>query len=410
MRHVALCDVADEPDIMAAAIRSDARFSDRIVILSPRRGPPFETSGILNIPMQFALEDTASPYWRQKHGMRKAIALGAGLQSARLFGGVEDVLMNIEACDPDVIHLRNMGSFGEWLEQKCSRCFPGRRVFSCPGTYDHDENDARWRSYDPTSLVSIVVPVYNGERYLHLSIESCLAQTHENFELVIVDDDSTDNTPAIIRSYAAIDHRIRHISSATNLGPPESLNVGFRFAEGCFLTWTSDDNLYAPTALEYMVQQLCTFTKVGLVYCGAHYIDEASNRSTPIHMQLQFPPTALARRYVVGACFLYRREVMDVVRPYRPVYRYVEDWDFFIRACIKFPARFYFEPFYFYRKHSGSLSGAHSNKWKPLGKKLRREHFGSGQNRIMLPTVDQRTPNIFLDTRDRKAKPQSIGP
>ena len=389
MRYVVVCDVGDERAVIAETRKRFDRSGDRIVVLSPRLGVATETNGILSVPMKFALEDAGSRNWQRKHRMRKAIAIAAGLRSARFFTNVEDLLVNIEACDPDVIDLGKLGGFGRWLEVKCTQRFPGRRVTTDTGC-NHGEDAADWRSYDPTALVSIILPVHNGQKYLSGSIESCLAQTHRNLELIIVDDCSSDNSPAIIEMYCAADRRIKLIRNDRNLGLPESLNVGFQSSRGAFLTWTSDDNLYTETAIEYMVQQLCTFTEMGLVYCGVYHIDEAGDLIGP---QLPLPPAAIARDNVVTACFLYRREVMDAVGPYRPAYRFVEDWDFFIRACLKFPAKFYYEMCYSYRHHGGSLTSAHRDKWKVLGEKLHREHFGSRDNQIVVPTLHQLIPN-----------------
>ena len=389
MRYVVVCDVGDERAVIAEIRKRFDRSGDRILVLSPRLGVATEAHGILSVPMKFALKDAGLPNWRRKNRVRKAIAISAGLRSARFLGNIEDLMVNIEACDPDVIDLGKLGGFGRWLEAKCAQRFPGRKVTTDSDDYRHDENAEGWRSYDPTALVSIVLPVHNGQEYLDSSIKSCLAQTHRNIELIIVDDGSSDNTPAIIERYSTADGRIKVIRNGRNLGLPESLNVGFKFSQGDFLTWTSDDNLYAETAIEYMVQQLCTFAEIGLVYCGVHHINETDG---PIGPQLPLPPTAIARDCTVTACFLYRRKVMDAVGPYRPEYRYVEDWDFFTRACLKFPAKFNFELCYFYRHHGSSLTSAHRDKWKVLSEKLHREHFGSGDNQICLPTQQQLMP------------------
>jgi len=391
VRYTIVCDARAEPAVIAEARQRLDRSGDRIVVLSPRTGEAFETDGILSAMMRFALADAGLPNWPRKHRVRKAIAIAAGLRSARVFDNIEeDLLANIEACDPDVINLGKLGGFGRWLQAKCAQRLPGRKVTTDIDGYSHDENVAGWRSYDRTALVSIILPVRNGEKYLSFSIESCLAQTHRNFELVIVDDSSSDDTPAIIEKYATADGRVKPIRNKKNLGLPESLNLGFEFSRGTFLTWTSDDNLYTEAAIEYMVQQLCTYTDLGLVYCGAYHIDETGNQ---VGLQLPLPSTAIARENAVTACFLYRREVMDAVGPYRSEYRYVEDWDFFIRACLKFPAKAYFQPCYFYRHHRGSLSSAHRDQWKVLGEKLCREHFGRGCNKILVPTLQQLRPN-----------------
>ena len=389
MRHVIVCDAHNEPAALAELSRSGVVSSDRIIVLSSRRGNPVENGGVLNIPLKWALNDAGSRHWQYEHMVRKATTLAAGIRSSQLFGGINDLLINIDASDPDVIDLRYLGGFGRGLGRKCALRFPGRKVLTYPEAYARDEATARWRTYDPSALVSIVLPVYNGARYLGFSIESCLKQTHRNLELIIVDDCSTDETPAIISKYADLDWRLKHVRNERNLGLPESLNVGFGIALGQFLTWTSDDNLYAPTAIEYMVQQLCTFSKVGLVYCASHIIDEAGRM---LELRYTMPPTAFIRENVVGGCFMYRREVMEAVGQYRPIYRYAEDFDFWIRACLRFPAKFSLEPLYFYRHHGASLTSSHRKKWKLLKARLLLEHFGSGRNQIKLPGADQAIP------------------
>ena len=122
--------------------------------------------------------------------------------------------------------------------------------------------------------VSIVLPVYNGEVYLRQAIESVLAQTYENWELIIVDDCSTDGSPAIMDEYAGWDARIKVVHNKENQKLPESLNIGFRQAEGDYFAWTSDDNMYKPDAIETMVSVLDARPQYGLVYCDMDYIDD----------------------------------------------------------------------------------------------------------------------------------------
>ncbi len=111
------------------------------------------------------------------------------------------------------------------------------------------------RGSDP-KLVSVILPVYNGEDTIAESIDSVLAQTYQNLELVIVNDCSTDGTQAILKEYEAKDRRVRVIDNSVNLKLPRSLNVGFSDAKGEYLTWTSDDNLYHPSAIEEMAAVL----------------------------------------------------------------------------------------------------------------------------------------------------------
>ncbi len=105
-------------------------------------------------------------------------------------------------------------------------------------------------------LISIVLPIYNGEKYMKQSIDSVINQTYANWELLIVDDGSTDNTAAIAREYAEKDNRIKYYKNPQNMRLPKTLNRGFSLATGDYLTWTSDDNYYYPTALEKMYTTL----------------------------------------------------------------------------------------------------------------------------------------------------------
>ena len=96
--------------------------------------------------------------------------------------------------------------------------------------------------------ISVVLPVYNGEAYLKDAIKSILNQTFQDFELIIVDDCSTDRTTEIVKRYVDCDSRIILIQNKVNLKLPESLNKGFSHATGDYWTWTSCDNLYMPDA------------------------------------------------------------------------------------------------------------------------------------------------------------------
>ena len=107
-----------------------------------------------------------------------------------------------------------------------------------------------------TKLVSIILPTYNGEKYIKDSIESCLCQTYRNIELIIVNDCSTDGTLDLIKKYAAKDRRVRIIENQKNLKLPASLNEGFKASSGDLLTWTSDDNMFRENAIERMVDML----------------------------------------------------------------------------------------------------------------------------------------------------------
>jgi glycosyltransferase involved in cell wall biosynthesis len=198
--------------------------------------------------------------------------------------------------------------------------------------------------------VSIVLPTYNGARYIKKSIDSCLNQTWKNIELVIVDDGSTDNTPEIIKSHK--DKRIKYFRHEKNRGLPHALNSGFAKSTGKYLTWTSDDNYYAEEAIERMLSFLrernCSF-----VYCD-YYMFEEDSLSNQCVKLADCP--ALQNGNEIGPCFLYSREVMETIGSYDPVTELAEDYDYWIRASKKFTMCHINEPLYFCRFHNKSLT------------------------------------------------------
>ncbi|OGV59922.1 MAG: hypothetical protein A2498_03550 [Lentisphaerae bacterium RIFOXYC12_FULL_60_16] len=201
--------------------------------------------------------------------------------------------------------------------------------------------------------ISIVLPVYNGESFLPVAIESCQAQTLKSWELIVVDDASTDRTAAIIRTYAAGDERIRCIRHQENRMLAASLNTGFGSAQGIYLTWTSDDNWYEPTALQEMKQALDLHPGAGLVYAGMHIEREPHGRQDRSRL---LSAERLPLQNVVGACFLYRRTILDSVGMYDPLLPGAEDYDYWLRARRQAAFKPLRRWLYHYRLHEHSLT------------------------------------------------------
>jgi glycosyltransferase involved in cell wall biosynthesis len=216
-------------------------------------------------------------------------------------------------------------------------------------------------------LVSIVLPTYNGARYLQQSLDSCLAQTYTNFELIIVNDCSTDNTLEIAAAYAAKDPRVKVINNVVNKRLPASLNTGFDEAKGEYFTWTSDDNYYAPDAIERMVAQLQARPEIDLVYCDYMRVDDA-NKEVGVFRMNDINQSFIGWEGC-GACFLYKREVHFRNKGYNVSAFLIEDYDFFIRAFMH--SKFLYMPeydVYYYRVHDASLTGTMASAVNDLQK------------------------------------------
>ena len=123
-----------------------------------------------------------------------------------------------------------------------------------------------------TPLISVILPTYNRAKYLARSIESVLSQSYKNFELVIIDDGSRDNTPSLISKYQ--DPRIKIIKNETNVGFVRSLNKGINYAKGKYISRIDDDDLWPdPSKLRKQVEFLEDNPEYVLVGCGIIRID-----------------------------------------------------------------------------------------------------------------------------------------
>src|SRR5262245_22830573 len=118
--------------------------------------------------------------------------------------------------------------------------------------------------------VSVIMPAYNAEPYLHLAIESVLRQTFTDLELVIVDDGSTDGTVAVAKAYAARDPRVLLLQQS-NAGPGPARNTGFSAAQGRFFAFLDSDDEWDDTFLAEHLAILQTRSDIDVVVGNARY-------------------------------------------------------------------------------------------------------------------------------------------
>ena len=129
--------------------------------------------------------------------------------------------------------------------------------------------------HDRSPHVSIGMPVFNGANYLRQSIQSLLAQDYTDFELIICDNASTDETESICRAAAKSDPRIRYYRNQTNLGAAGNYNKVFQLARGTYFKWAAHDDVCHPAMLAHCVQLLEKAPpSVAMVYPLAELIDE----------------------------------------------------------------------------------------------------------------------------------------
>lgn len=207
--------------------------------------------------------------------------------------------------------------------------------------------------------VSVILPVYNGEKYLVDAIESVIYQTYNNWELIIVNDCSTDNSINIAKYYSTKDSRIKVYSNNKNLKLPRTLNVGFSYATGEYFTWISADNLFKPLALEYLVKSLEENEDAAMVYADFDAIDSEGNF---IRKMNRLSPQYIVTQNICGACFLYTAKVAKRIGDYDNKLFLAEDYDYWLRIYKNAKIIHLEKNLYKYRLHSESLTETKKRK------------------------------------------------
>ncbi len=221
-------------------------------------------------------------------------------------------------------------------------------------------------------LVSIVLPVFNGEKYIASSIQSILMQSYPYFELIVVNDCSTDNTLSIVSEYALKDNRIKIINNSVNKKLPGALNVGFKNTLGEYYTWTSDDNIYKSDALKIMVNELKSKRSLSMVYCDFSTINSDGKLIGSVKNP---PPEHLVMDNPCGACFLYTSRIAKTVGDYDTNMFLAEDYDYWIRILKNGKIKHIDQDLYYYRLHDASLTETRKKYICQQTYKVLLEHF-----------------------------------
>ena len=222
-------------------------------------------------------------------------------------------------------------------------------------------------------IVTVLLPVYNGERYLREAVESILAQTLEAFELLIVDDGSTDQTEAICRSYS--DPRIRLLRHENNSGLVPSLNSGLDLISTKYVARMDSDDVALPKRLEAQVALL--EARPDIAACGTWARQLVDGRLRAV---VRRPTGAYLRQTawrpvpILHPTAALRTEVLQAFR-YRPEAIHAEDYDLWLRLCRHHGIDNVPSVLLHYRIHPNSVSTTHRAVQRNSGWRSFREHF-----------------------------------
>jgi glycosyltransferase involved in cell wall biosynthesis len=186
--------------------------------------------------------------------------------------------------------------------------------------------------------VSVIVAAYNGEAFLGSAIESLLNQTFRDFELIVVDDCSTDSTPQILSEFT--DERMRVIRNERNLGIAETTNKGIAAASGEYIALQDHDDLSGPNRFECQVAFLNSHPQVGMVGSSCNVMDEAGSLvpTWPLEYEdVNLRWALLWRCPFFHTSVMLRRSAIQGVGGYSsdPKYRFAEDYEFMSRVALR---------------------------------------------------------------------------
>ncbi|MDF5714303.1 MAG: glycosyltransferase [Rhizonema sp. NSF051] len=204
--------------------------------------------------------------------------------------------------------------------------------------------------------VSVVIPAYNSMQYLPETLESVLNQTFTEFEVLIINDGSSDNT--VEWASAIKDSRVKLISQE-NQGLPGARNTGIYHAQADYIAFLDADDLWEPTKLAKQVSCLDKYPEVGLVHAWMALVD-VGGKSTGRVLKSNVEGCAWEQivQWNTIACpsVMVRRCCFDRVGVFDRCLRSVEDWDMWIRIAVEYPLAVIKEPLAYYRQVPNSMS------------------------------------------------------
>lgn len=201
--------------------------------------------------------------------------------------------------------------------------------------------------------VSIIIPTYNTGRYVLDAIDSVLAQSYPNVELIVVDDGSTDDTSALLQQHAGNFTRFRQ----ANAGQSAAMNFGWQQSSGELLGYLSADDRMHPKAVEVIVEAMASAPDAVLAYPDFCVIDEHSEPVRTVTTP-EYEERLLIANFqcLPGPGALFRRTVWEKVGGWNTELRNIPDMDFFLRLCQFGPFKRVPQPLADFRIHSGSTT------------------------------------------------------
>lgn len=206
--------------------------------------------------------------------------------------------------------------------------------------------------------ISVIIPAYNCAGYLPEAIESVLAQTLEDYELIVVDDGSTDGTEKVVKRYG---DRVRYLRQE-NRGPGAAKNLGIRNCRGSLIATLDADDKWRPEKLAIQYEYMSSHPEVGLVYSDASSFDAkgirtiAYNKNYRRVFQGMVFDRLILKNFIASITIMVRKECLDRVGLFPENFMISEDWHLWLRIAREYPIGYIDQPLAMYRLQEKSLT------------------------------------------------------
>jgi glycosyltransferase involved in cell wall biosynthesis len=224
--------------------------------------------------------------------------------------------------------------------------------------------------------ISVVMPAYNAEDFIAEAIDSILGQTCQDFELIIIDDASTDKTSVIIEQYTKKDNRLRVYRNKSNKGIGANRSYGVKLAKGRYICWQDADDISIPERLQLQKDYLDNHPSVGVVGGFIEFFDEKSTGPVRTYAETDSSLRKSIFRYnpVAQPASMFRRECFDKVGLYDESYKVSEDLEMLFRVGVYYEFANVQQVVLKYRQLESSLTRSNLRRMESTTLKLRKEY------------------------------------
>lgn len=252
-----------------------------------------------------------------------------------------------------------------------------------------------------TPSVSVIIPIYNQEIFIEKTVESVLAQTFRDFEILLVDDASEDGSSRIGQSFAERYQNIFLIQHTKNRGPGAARNTGIEAARGSFFAFLDGDDLMRPQCLDRQMRLLHMDIRIDILYTALEVVDETGQFLTYLRGHQEKPenffPLMLFRNQIPGpGMILAKKNVFDKER-YPEDRKHGEDYALILRLAEQLYRFFYLdESLYIHRRHAHNLSNQIKMHQKSEAEIVARYSLATVEKAMAWTSFSQEEKNLLL--------------